>query len=287
MVSTVLCPLNGSEAARPVLETAMGFARDVGFHLEVLHVRPDAKDTIPLLGEGMSVAMVEDMIGMADEEAASRSTRARAMFDDVRQALGVAIADQPNDAQTATTSWVEEAGREDEIVARRGRLNDLVVALRPFADADVSATVTLNAALFETGRPALVIPPAGAPGFGKRVAISWNGSAQSAKAVSAARRVLGRADHVLVLVADSPRTAGVRADELANYLKWHGVSADTRTFEGTNQDVPGLLLEECKKVEADLLVMGAYTHSRMRQLILGGVTRHVLDHADIPLFMAH
>ncbi len=287
MVSTVLCPLNGSEAARPMLETAMGFGRDVGFHLEVLHVRPDAKDTIPLLGEGMSVAMVEDMIGMADDEAAARSARAKAMFDEVRAAIGVEIADQPNADQKATTSWIEESGREDEIVARRGRLNDLVVALRPSPEADVSATVTLNAALFETGRPALVIPPKGVPSFGKRVAISWNGSAQSAKAVSAARRVLERAEHVVVLTADSPRTAGVRAEELANYLRWHGIHPDTRTFEGTNQDVPAMLLEECRNAGADLLVMGAYTHSRMRQLILGGVTSHVLDNAEIPLFMAH
>lgn len=287
MVNTILCPLSGAEHARSVLDTAFSLAAKVSAHLEVLHVRPDSKDTVPLLGEGMSVAMVEDMIELAEKEAAERAQRARSMFDDAVKRHGMEVVDKPAGRADASCAFVEETGREDEIVARRGRLNDLVVVARPTAESDVTSTLTLNAAVFETGRPVFVVPPGGAEFKTDRIAISWNGSAQSAKAVSNAIRLLEKAEHVLVLTVDSPMTSAARAHELASYLEWHGVSPDTHTFEAGPKSVGERLLEEVKDANADLLVMGAYTHSRMRQLILGGVTRHVLENAEIPLLMAH
>ena len=82
-------------------------------------------------------------------------------------------------------------------------------------------------------------------------------------------------------------TSGARGPELAHYLEWHGISPDTRVFEAPAGSVAPRLLEECERFGAEMLICGAYTHSRMRQLILGGVTRHLLGHAEIPLFMAH
>ncbi|MCH7937805.1 MAG: universal stress protein [Proteobacteria bacterium] len=90
------------------------------------------------------------------------------------------------------------------------------------------------------------------------------------------------------MTVSSERTSAARAPELAEYLEWHGISAATRTFDSEGRKLIGApLLKECADAGVDLLVMGAYTHSRMRQLILGGVTRHVLEEAAIPLFMAH
>lgn len=287
MVNTILCPLSGAEQARAVLDTGFSLAAKLSAHLEVLHVRPDSKDTVPLLGEGMSVAMVEDMIELAEKEAGERAQRARAMFDEAVRKYGVEICDKPAGRPDASCALVEETGREDEIVARRGRLNDVIVVARPTAESDVTSTLTLNAAVFETGRPVFVVPPGGAELKTDRIAISWNGSAQSAKAVSNAIRLLEKAKHVRVLTVDSPATSAARAHELANYLEWHGISPDTHTFEAGPKSVGERLLEEVKDANADLLVMGAYTHSRMRQLILGGVTRHVLENAEIPLLMAH
>ncbi len=91
-----------------------------------------------------------------------------------------------------------------------------------------------------------------------------------------------------VLTAESARTWAARAPELVTYLEWHGIAPDTRTFSVEGRQPGGAdLLAECARTGASLLVMGAYTHSRVRQLILGGVTRHVLEEAEIPLFMAH
>ena len=197
------------------------------------------------------------------------------------------MADKPSGERKVTVSWRHEHGREDEVLARIGRLNDLIVVARPGDSDDVLTPMTLNAAIFESGSPVLVVPPGGTASIRKRVAISWNGSVQSARAVSAALRILEQAEAVMVLTADSYRTSGARGTELASYLEWHGVKPDTQIFEASAGSVGLRLLEECEKFGADLLVSGAYTHSRMRQLILGGVTKHVLGHAKIPMLMAH
>jgi nucleotide-binding universal stress UspA family protein len=287
MVNTILCPLSGAPENEGVLDKAYSVAMDLKSHLEVLHVEPEAKESIPLLGEGMSVAMVEDMITMAEKEAAERAARARKMFDDSVVRHGAVVSDKPNGEKRMTVAWRHEHGREDEVVARLGRLNDIIVVARPGDSDDVLTPMTLNAAIFESGRPVLVVPPGGTESTRKRIAISWNGSAQSARAVSSSIRVLEQADKVLVLTADSLRTSGARGHELAKYLEWHGIVPEMRIFEAAAGSVGPRLLEECDNFGADLLISGAYTHSRMRQLILGGVTKHVLGHAKIPMLMAH
>lgn len=287
MVATILCPLSGAPENKLVLDKAYSVAKDLKCHLEVMHVEPEAKESIPLLGEGMSVAMVEGMIRIAETEASSRASRAKKMFDDSVAEHGLKISDRPGPEKMGTVAWRHEHGREDEVIARIGRLHDIIVVARPGDTEDVLTPMTLNAAIFETGRPVLVVPPKGAGSIRKRIAISWNGSVQSARAVSKAIRLLEQADAVMVLTAESFQTSGARGEELTQYLRWHGVEPEVKVFESPASNVGPRLLEECDKFGADLLVQGAYTHSRMRQLILGGVTKHVLGHAEIPMFMAH
>lgn len=287
MANKILCPINGTPENEPVLDAAYSVAKELNSHLEVLHVRTEAKESIPLLGEGMSVAMVEDMIAIAEKESGERLQRAKAAFDASVIRHGIKVANEPEGAErSASVAWKVEVGREDEVVARVGRLSDLIVVGRPGDSDDVLTPMTLNAAIFESGRPVLVVPQQGSKPP-RRVAISWNGSAQSARAVQSAVRLLEQAEAVLVMTADSYRTSGVRGHELASYLQWHGIKPDTHVFEAPAAGVGPRLLEECKEFGADLLVCGAYTHSRMRQLILGGVTRHLLGHAEIPMLMAH
>ncbi len=289
-IRTILVPFAGSDDMKPVIELGLIVGRDLGAHVDVLHVRSDPKDTIPLLGEGMSVSMIEDMIKTAEKEGGERAAQGRQVFDDLVERFSLETASEPG-GSGPTVAWGEEIGRDDEITARRGRLADLIVVGRPTKTSDVSSTLTLNAALFDTGRPVLVAPPGGGAGgdhnFGGHIGISWNGSAQSARAVGSALGLIAAAAKVTVMTAASDKTSVARGPELAAYLEWHGVHPATRTFTADGQSIGAALLAECTEAGVDLLVMGAYTHSRMRQLILGGVTRHVLEEASIPLFMAH
>jgi len=283
---TILIPLDGGDESRRSLDQAFIFGRQMDSHVDVLHVRSDPKDTVPLLGEGMSVAMIEDMMDIAEKEGVSRSARARQAFDAAVETHAPLVTETPA-ATGFSARWLDETGREDDAMAAHGRLADIIVSARPTEDSDVSTNLALNAALFETGRPVLVVPPSAPRPMGRNIVISWNGSAQAARAVASAMPLLTAAESVTVFTVDSGRTSGERAPELASYLAWHGISAKTQTISGPSATVGPKLIDDVRTEAADLLVMGAYTHSRMRQLILGGVTRHVLENADLPVLMAH
>jgi nucleotide-binding universal stress UspA family protein len=190
--------------------------------------------------------------------------------------------------------WSQVVGRNDEITARRGRLSDLIVVNHPTVSSDVLDTLTLNAALFDTGRPVLV-----AQRLGKNLAINslstdchmgiyWNGSIQSVRAFSAAIDLIVKAKNITIMTAERDQVSLAQVPELVNYLERHGIVASTSIFRsGGGQSIGAALLAECSQIGVNFLVMGAYAQSRVRQLILGGVTRHVLEHARLPLFMAH
>lgn len=283
---TILVPTDGTDESKRCLDMGFRLGKRLESHVKVLHVRSDPKDTVPLLGEGMSVAMIEDMMDVAEKEGASRSTLARGAFDAALTEFSAQVSETPV-GTGFSARWVEEVGREDDGVAAHGRLADLIVAARPTAESDVSTNLTLNAAIFETGRPVLVVPPGEVAEPGQRIVISWNGSAQSARAVASAMPLLRAAESVTAFTVDSGNTSGERAPELASYLAWHGVEASAQTISGPPSAVGARLMEDLNSERADLLVMGAYTHSRMRQLILGGVTRFVLEQSPVPVLMAH
>lgn len=284
-IRSMLVPVDGTERSAASLKTALVVAKELDAHLEALHVKPDAREAVPLLGEGMSGTMIEEMIDLAERESVARADRARAQYDAAVASSGMVSCDSPPGPGGACITWREETGREDETVAWRGRLSDLIVAARPSGDAEAAAALTLNAALFESGRPVLVVPPTPIESMGRTVAIAWNGSAQAARAVAAAMPLLQAAESVRILTISSEKTPAAVGAELSNYLSWHNVSAETVSSEeiegAVGADVIG------KAGGTDLLVMGAYTHSRLRQLILGGVTRYVLEHAEIPVLMSH
>lgn len=286
-IKTILVPLDGSDSSRNALQTGVAMARDCDAHLNVVHVRANPKDAVPLLGEGMSGAVIEDIISAAEKEAVERARKAREIFDEVCAAESVTWVDGPPAVSGPTATWSEETGREDEIVAFRGRLADMIVVSRPTDDSAVSATMTLNAALVETGRGVLVVPPNGAGSFGKRVAVSWNGSAEAARAVAASMALIEGAEKVLILSINGDDGSSNVAAQLSDYLAWHGINAEIETAPVSESQVGETVLKKSADWDADLLIMGAYTHSRLRQLIMGGVTRHVLAQATLPVVMVH
>lgn len=176
-------------------------------------------------------------------------------------------------------------------MANQGRLVDLIAIGRPGDDNTGPAVETWNAALFESGRPVLVVPPGFAGDttqrFGRRIAIAWNGSSQAARAVTAALPLLHGAETISVLTTPSDRTAASSGEALVNYLAWHGLTAGPRVVDAASEPVGQALMDAAAGMNADLVVMGAYTHSRLVRLILGGVTRTVLERSTVPVLMAH
>jgi len=258
-IRIIMVPLDGSDAARPALELALVAAKRTGAHLQALHVRADPKDAVPLLGEGMSGAMIEELIDLTEKEAQTRSERARAMFDAACAENGVTITDGPG-GSGPTAGWRESTGREDEVTSWRGRLADLIVVGRPTSDSEAPSMLTLNAAVFESGRSVLVAPPAPPADFGHRVAIAWNGSAEAARAVSAALPLIAAAEAVTIFTTETEKTPETAVGELGGYLAIHGIIAEQRSLTESDGPVAKALLETCVADDADVLVM-APTHT--------------------------
>lgn len=285
----ILAVVPDAEGGLATLETAFVAGRDLNCHVRVLHVRPDPTNSLPLVGEAMSGAMIDEMITVCETEGSARATKVRSLFDQVVNRYSIPLVDEPPGPAEMSASYSEDVGQEDEMTVLRGRMTDLIVCGRPLAGGDdPSLQATLNAALMESGRPVLIAPPAPINGLDQTVMIAWNGSSEAARSVSAAMHFLLRAKRVVISVAADADGEETSAEELVTHLAWHGVDAEINKLDvKTAADVGPALLQSCKDVDARLLVMGAYTHSRLRQLILGGVTRYMLDNAPIPVLLAH
>ena len=284
-IRKLLLPLTGTAAGEAGLATALMVARIWHAHVTALHVRTDSRDVAPLAGEGLSGAMIEEMMTATEKESGERSHAVRELFDRFVAAHGVVVSEPRPGEPGATANFAAIMGREEDLVAQQARLADLTVVPHPEGDEEASSSDALHAVLFDSGRPVLIAPHLPPDSIGTRVALAWNGTAESAASVQAALPWMKQADAVRILSAEEYQRRGPAAQELAAYLALHDVHAEVATFRPVDRDVGKGLLAAAAEFGADLLAMGAYSHSRLRQLILGGVTRHVLEKATLPVMM--
>ncbi|MEX0758961.1 MAG: universal stress protein [Tistlia sp.] len=285
---SILAVLDGTPAGESQLRAAFALGRRYDAYLEVLHVKPDPNMSLPLVGEGMSGALIDDVSRELEASAQANADRARRFYDEACRAVDLApveAGDKPL-AGGFRAAWRSLVGREDSETAARGLLADLIVVARPDPGQDGAYAPALEAGLFETARPVLVVPPGGESFAGRKVAIAWNATREATRAVSAALPLLAGAESVTVVsLAESGRNAPDPA-RLADYLLLHGIEARVRRVE-PQRHAGNELLAQCAELDADLLVMGAYGHSRLREFVLGGATREVLSNAEVPVLLAH
>lgn len=230
---------------------------------------------------GSGAVMIAAAMERADEEA--RVTE---------KALAAALGAQTPGLRVATDSAVTQLGALTDVVAARARYADLVVLPLPYGEnRGVEDEAVIEAALFEGMAPVLVVPAKGmANNDPRRIVLAWN---QSREALVAARRAmpfLRRAENVSIVVIDPPTHGPERSDPgglLCQMLVRHGVNAEVTVLARTLPRVSDVLARNLRDTNADLLVMGAYGHSRFREAILGGATRDMLEKAEVPVFLAH
>ncbi len=284
----ILVPVD-STAGRRSLRAALGILQGSDGHIEAFHVRADSKEAVPLLGEGMSGSMIEEMIDLADKDGDDRSRAARSIFDTFVSETNVAVVDKMSvGGGKPSASWRVEIGREDEKIANRGRVADLIIMGQPAGEVGGPSMMALHASIFETARPVLMLPDVVPAKIGSTVVIAWNGTSEAARAVAGAMPLLEKASKVVALTIETEKSVNrIGPDELTGYLRTHGINAERVTVEQGTKPVGETILAYCKTVNADLLVTGAFTHSRLIQIILGGVTRHLIAAAHLPVLMDH
>lgn len=284
-VAKILVPVRGDGKGASVLAHAVAMARPFNAHIAVLHSRPRPDDVMPF-GVPVPSAFRKQMLEQAASVANAEEGHLREEFERLMDELGAEIVSgaPPNDR--VTVSWHEATGKQIETIAIHGRLADIVAVAKPDRDRNLGAN-TLKSALFSTGRPVLMCPPTRArpERLGSRITVGWGGTAENARAVALAMPVIQAADEVRVLTIGEIRT-GATAEELISYLAIRGVEARLERREPSGS-IGRQLLQEAKSAGSDLLVMGAYSHSRAHETVFGGATQHVVDHAQMPVLMVH
>jgi nucleotide-binding universal stress UspA family protein len=202
----------------------------------------------------------------------------RKVFDDAVNAAGL----------SNRSGWCVATGRKLESLALRSRYADLTVISQNGPEGPTNGEDIVDDLIMASGRPILVIPYIGAPAeVGRKVLIAWNASREAARAVSDAMPVLETAESIEVFAVEPHGIGDIPGADIAEHLARHGLKAQAGQTAGLDIDVGDVLLNQVADSGADLVVMGAYGHSRMRELVLGGATRHILGHMTVPVLLSH
>ncbi|HYZ21263.1 MAG TPA: universal stress protein [Rhodopila sp.] len=242
-----------------------------GARIDVLVVRMPPEATILPSEEVLTRRRAADL--RAREQA--RAAALRRDFDRWAAPTGGAV---------IAAHWCEVEGLADAVLRERGAGSDVIVLRRPTDTDRLPAWQEIQTALFGTDRPVLVVPPAPPAPFGRRVAIAWRNDRPATRAVLSALRSRVRPERVFVLAGVGPDAPPPTMPEI---LLEHGVEAELHVLPLGTGVFGGVLLAKAHELGADLLVMGAYRHSPLREFILGGVTQFMLAHADLPVLMRH
>lgn len=283
MLARILVPVHGDGMSETVLAHAAALAQRHSAHIVVAHCRARPEDLMPRgvpLPSFARETMMAQAVALADQE----ETALREALHALAGTLDLQETDSP-DGSRATVQFIEEFGLMPHIIKHNGRLADLIVVAKPDRDRNLGSNA-LQAGLFQTGRPVLMCPniPVGTA-FGAHIAVGWNGSLESARSVALTLDLAAVAHKVTVLAAGRGQPHAATPEELLQYYRLRGITAEIHRFEARN---PGLtLLEKTREVGASLLVMGAYGQSHERETLFGGNTQSVVDKAEIPVVMAH
>ena len=291
MIKHILVPSNGLEAN--LLEDAFKLARPFSAHVDVLHVGWEATREMHFYDNRLSPEMLDAMISQAQREADKIASAAKRTFQEITTAASVPVTIRPISSDCVTAEWRKIAGPVAQVFGVEARAADLTLLSRPtdkFADLDI-----LEVALFESGRPVL-LRAGDLTRLNSSIVIAWDGSQAAARAVAGAQGFITRAGMVTILIAQGDNTPDAaiagrphpRSEHLAKHLAWHGVKASVLTVKQDGRSVGETLAAAATEMNAGLLVMGGYGHSRLREIILGGATRYMLNHPiDCPVLLAH
>jgi len=287
-IKSIIAPVRGDGKGESVLGLALAIGRKFNSHIDVLHVHAKPEDMIPF-GVPIPRMFRQTIMDAAGNIAHQEEARLRAIFEEICARHDVEMV--PADAldcppDRLSISWREEAGKQVSVIRDLGPLSDLIVVARPDEEAELGMN-SLMCALFDVRKLTAVAPPQISESTGNHIAIAWNGSGEAARAVTMALPLLLQAQTVTILMAPDEKSPASMDEGLRRYLCLHGIQPETRTFKIGRRDIGGPLLEAAQKHGDDMLLMGAFGAEKRRELVLGGVTQHVIEHAELPLLMAH
>jgi nucleotide-binding universal stress UspA family protein len=278
-MKTILIPTEDDDAMQSTLETALLLAQRCDSYLEGFALRWDIDEFVAVdIGGGIPLQTYRQDVAEVERQACQ-------IFESFMEKHHVP-------RSTGTTGslsfgWFTNAPASENLVGSYGRVFDVIVMNRR-AHSTGLHNRAIESGLFESGRPILLAPRSPPQQIASNVLIAWNRSTEQARAIALAMPLLQQASRVTVLtVTGGTAVPGPSAEQLIRYLHRNGVAAELLTTELDGKNTGEAILATAKALGCDLLVKGAYTQSRLRQMIFGGATQHVMANADLPVLLAH
>ena len=279
-MKTILVPMEGHDAMRAALETALLLARRRNSYIEGFSLRWQISE---FAGVDMMGGLPLERYTKDSEDEAKKARQSFEFFmqnNEVPRSIDI--------TRSLSFGWLNDSPEGASFVGSYGRVFDVIVMNRPDVNSTGVYYRAIESGLFESGRPILLAPPSPPRQIATNVLIAWNCSTEQARTTALAMPLLQKADHVTVLtVTGGTAVPGPSAEQLIRYLQRNGIKAESLKVELDGRSTGAAILATAQSLSCDLLIKGAYTQSRLRQMIFGGATRHVLENAAIPVLMAN
>jgi nucleotide-binding universal stress UspA family protein len=280
-MKTILVPTEQNAAMASALDTALLLAQKFDGCIEGFPLRPAVADMVAMDPDaGLTMVAVK-------ENDAEMARHAEEAFRAFMQSHSIKQRSAETSAASLSWAWNGAAPSGHDFAGSYGRVFDVIVLARPGEEWQSPSMITLESALFESGRPVLIAPPVSPRSLGTNILIAWNRSTEQARATAFAMPLLRLAERITILTVEGSTVAGPSGVELARSLKMNGIAAEPMTVAPGKVSAGETILAKAAELGCDLIVKGAYTQSRLRQMIFGGTTRHILANAKLPVLMAH
>ena len=286
-IKTILAPLYDSALDSVVIDAAAKLAGRFDAHLEALLMRVSVDVAAGFISTRIDTRHYRQLLDQLAHQIETDERAVKEEYEEIITRAGIAMSDDPSSNAEPSAAWAVATGDPADVLARRGGAFDLIVAGHPSLGSEAAKSAqVLDAAIFNTARPVLLTSQTIAPTIGEVILLAWNRGIPTGRALLSAQPFLQTAKRVVILTIMTEAKQGPEPEDIARNLAWHGVSAEVRRIAPSRKPVADIITDEAMDIGADLLVMGAYSQSRVRERVVGGVTRAIMNRADLPVLMA-
>ncbi|TDR18274.1 universal stress protein [Marinicella litoralis] len=288
-MKTIYIPVSDRPECVIALDQGFKLGEQIRANVIGYHIRSHSDSTVELPDEAKSSTLDVHTYDAAWENLLAQKrtnndhVKAKLLFDKMAELFGYQLSKKPQKEPSAF--WSENVGSPEHLFSIMGPVADLIMISRPASKGASIARSIMQSAVLNSASPVLILPQTKVKPIGHRIAIAWNQSTEASLAVKAAMPLLQMATEVNIITTGTENKLGPKASHLVNYLKLWEVKAKHIKVNGKSDT--DALLNGYKQSHSDLLVMGAYSRSRLRQQIFGGVTQYMLHEAKIPVLMLH
>lgn len=293
----ILLPLVSTDSLESVFETGLLLARRYRSRISCILFNDRPGDIAAIAGEGMAAIAIADMIDATTSYSRHNFNRLCHLLETLQNREKLVWYNLSDTTQNTTPPPLRSShlpqitvkfmeGTVEDVLTWQSRLADIILVPPLVPSKDSHASDILHAMLYEGSQPVVIAPPNPPSHIGRHIAIAWNGTAESALALRNVLPWARQAEKVTLISSPYYQRLGPDVEEAINYLGLHGVTARSEIIEGNKRKIGETILQAAHDLKADLLSMGAYSHSRLRQRLLGGVTRYMLENGDMTIMMS-